>query len=91
MDIYPWKSVIYTLYGNPDWTPENVLAFSQDSGVKCITLWDTWLNERLTSDEISNWKSADINIATHTINNYARAENSRTSGANVIYTDFLLP
>lgn len=91
MDIYPWKSVIYTLYGNPDWTPENVLAFSQDSGVKCITLWDTWLNERLTSDEISNWKSANINIATHTINNYARAENSRTRGANAIYTDFLLP
>lgn len=87
MDIYPWKSVIYTLYINPDWTPENVLAFSETSGVKFITMWDSWL----TTDISNLWKPAGIKIATHTINNAARATDSRNRGADVIYTDFLLP
>lgn len=91
MEIYPWKSVIYTLYQSTNWTPENVITFAEKSGVKFITLWDTWLNEYLTTEDIANWKSAGILIATHTINQYARAENSRTRGADVVYTDFLHP
>lgn len=91
MDIYPWKSVIYTLYGNTTWTPENVLTFSAESGVKFITLWDTWLNDRLTANDIARWKSTGLKIATHTINYYSRAEQSRARGADVIYTDFLIP
>lgn len=87
MDIYPWKSVIYTLYQNTDWTPENILAFSKASGVKFITMWDTWLTA-----EISNlWKPTGIKIATHTLNSLARAQDSQSRGADVIYTDFLLP
>lgn len=87
MKIYPWKSVIYTLYQDPDWTPENVLAFSKASGVKLITMWDTYL----TADIANLWKPAGLKIATHTLNNLARAEASRARGADVIYTDFLLP
>lgn len=87
MTIYPWKSVVYTLYQDANWTPENVLAFSETSGVKFITLWDTYL----TADITSLWKPAGLKIATHTLNNLTRAEESRARGANVIYTDFLLP
>lgn len=29
MSIYPWKSVIYTLYQAPSWTPESIIDFSQ--------------------------------------------------------------
>lgn len=87
MDIYPWKSVIYTLYNNPNWTPENVLAFSKTSGVRFITMWDTWLTTNISG----LWKPSGIKIATHTLNNAARATDSRNRGADVIYTDFLLP
>lgn len=88
MEIYPWKSVIYTLYANEGaWTPENVLAFSKESGVKFITMWDNWL----TPEIANSWKSAGIKIATHTINNLSQAQQSRARGADVIYTDFLLP
>lgn len=38
MELHPWKSVVYTLYANPDWTPENVLAFAKSSGVKFVTM-----------------------------------------------------
>ena len=87
MDVHAWKSIIYTLYQDPNWTPENVLAFSESTGVKFITMWDSYL-----TPEISKiWKPANIRIATHTLNSLARAKQSRTRGADVIYTDFLIP
>jgi len=87
MTIYPWKSVIYTLYNDPNWTPENVLAFSEASGVKFITIWD----DLLTTDISNLWKPSGIKIATHTLNNATRAADSHARGADIIYTDFLLP
>lgn len=87
MDIYPWKSIIYTLYANSAWTPENVLAFAQASEVKFITIWDSYL-----TPEISTlWKSAGLKIGTHTLNHLTTAADSRARGADVIYTDFLTP
>ena len=87
MEIHPWKSVIYTLYANPDWTPENVLAFSQESGVKFITLW----HYLITPEIISLWNTAYIKIGAHTINHLATARHLRTIGTDIIYTDYLLP
>ena len=29
MDIYPWKSIIYTLYANPEWTPRKCRCLCQ--------------------------------------------------------------
>ncbi len=87
MAIYPWKSVIYTLYNDPEWTPENVLEFSKQSGVKFITMWGSWV----TADIAKLWQPANIQIAAHTINQLAYANQLRSLGVNVIYTDFLLP
>lgn len=47
MEVYPWKSVIYTLYANPDWTAENVLEFANQSGVNFITAHHTWISENI--------------------------------------------
>lgn len=87
MEIYPWKSVIYTLYANADWTPENVLTFAQTSEVKFITLWDSYLTPELSA----LWKAAGLKIGTHTLNHLSSVDDSRARGADVIYTDFLLP
>lgn len=87
MNLYPWKSIIYTLYSNPDWTPENVLAFAKESGVKFITIWGS-LVERETIDL---WDAAKIKVGAHTINSLAEANRLRSLGVSVIYTDFLLP
>lgn len=87
MEIYPWKSVIYTLYSNPDWTPENVLAFARESGVKFITMWGSLVNQEV----IDLWETAEIKVAAHTINDLTQADQLRNLGVSVIYTDFLLP
>lgn len=91
MDIHPWKSVIYTLYISPSWTPENVITFAKESGVKFITLWNSWLNEKLTAEEIASWESAGLIIATHTVNDFETAEEAFARGATNVYTDCLLP
>lgn len=87
MAIHPWRSIIYTLYANPDWTPENVLAFSEQTGVKFITMW----HYLVTPEIVSLWDTADIKIAAHTVNDLAAANRLRDLGTDVIYTDFLIP
>ena len=87
MQIYPWKSVIYTLYNNPDWTTENVLEFSQQSGVKLITLAGAWANEH----NVQVWQSASIQVAAHTVNQLNYANQLHALGVKLLYTDFLLP
>lgn len=88
MSIHPWKSVIYTLYANwENWTPENVIDFSQASGVKFITLW----GNRITPDLVKTWQSAGLYLGAHTINNLEYARQLHSSGVNLIYTDYLLP
>lgn len=87
MDIYPWKSIIYTLYQNPEWTPENVLAFAESSGVKYITLFYA-----AASDEaLDLWHSAGLYIGVHTINDLPTAKEASSRGATNVYTDYLLP
>lgn len=87
MDIYPWKSVIYTLYANPSWTPDNVLTFANESGVKFITIHSPIVTKELTS----LWHSAGLKIATHTDNNLNAINELRSLGADFFYTDFLIP
>lgn len=87
MDVYPWKSVIYTLYASPNWTPENVVEFTKESGVKYITIFYP-----LASQETLNlWQSANLIVGAHTINDFSAAEEAFTRGVQNIYTDYLLP
>lgn len=87
MQTYPWKSVIYTLYNDPSWTPENVQTFAASSGVKYITMWGSWV----TPEIAQLWTNNGIKIAAHTINNLTVADQLRSLGVSNIYTDFLLP
>lgn len=87
MELHPWKSVVYTLYANPDWTPENVLAFAKSSGVKFVTMWANLV----TPDTLDLWQSSGIKVGAHTVNDLDTANQLRSLGVNSIYTDFLLP
>ena len=87
MSIHPWCSVLLTLYGYPDWTPENVLDFATTSGVKFITMWDYWV----TADIMQLWQPAGIQVAAHTVNDLNSDQTLRALGVSVIYTDFLFP
>ena len=87
MDVYPWDSVIYTLYQDPTWTPESVLAFSETSGVKLITMPAA----SVTPEIAELWSTAGIKIAAHTVNNLGEVKYLQSLGVEAIYTDFLLP
>lgn len=88
MKIYPWRSVIYTLYQDPNWTPESVVAFAQASGVKLITIhWSL-----ITPEIATLWHEAGLTIASFTLNDLAGVKHLRHDyGVKLFYTDYLLP
>lgn len=90
MELYPWKSVIYTLYQDPNWTPENVVEFAQASGVKIITINGNELNQQPATAEL--WNDHGLTIAAFTLNDLNFVQKLRRDfGVKLIYTDFLLP
>lgn len=88
MAIYPWKSVIYTLYANwGNWTPENVIEFANQSGVRFITI----PAGAITPELAEQWKAANLYIAAHTIDDLSFVKQLRSLGVDDIYTNFLIP
>lgn len=86
MDVYPFSSVIYTLYDTA-WTPQSVTEFCQLRGVDCVTL----PAEDLTEDIARTWHEAGLTIGVHTVNDSAQADELRQLGADILYSDFLTP
>lgn len=86
MDIYDWKSVIFTLY-QTDYTTQSLQAFVLNSGVGCITMWDNLAS----TDMIASLDAVGARVAVHTVNDEAYAKLLISSGVDLIYTDFLEP
>lgn len=88
MELYPWRSVVYTLYKNPDWTAENVKEFALESGVKVITTSHDWIDDNIAT----TWHDAGLTIAAFTVNDLNKVQNLIDSyDVKLIYTDYLLP
>ena len=85
MEIYPFKSVVYTLYASAR-TPEQVYDFCESSGVKMVTCRD-----ELSQETIDMWSQLGIMISVHTINDNDRADELMAQGIDLLYTDFLSP
>lgn len=84
--IYSFQSVIYTLY-QVRWTPESVLNFCMNSGVRFITMPLDQFNE----ETLQLWDTLGIQVAVHTVNDEAQAQALLSSGVDMIYTDFITP
>ena len=82
--IHPFRSVIYTLYAT-QWSPESVLDFCMNSGVRFITV----PVDLITPDIIRLWDTMGIRTAVHTVNDAEQAEGLFEMGVDLIYTDFL--
>lgn len=88
MKLYPWKSIIYTLYQDPNWTPENVVQFAKQSGVQVIAIY----TEEITPEIGQLWANAGLTIASFTSNNLNQVDRLRQDcQVKIFYTDFLLP
>jgi len=82
--VHPFRSVIFTLY-QLRWTPEAILNFCMNSGVRFITMPADQVND----DVLKLWDTLGIHIAVHTINDPSEAEMLFDKGVDMIYTDFL--
>ena len=94
MDIYPWKSIIYTWYSfdnDPDFDPARELEFAKEHGIKVITL-----NEDRETELYENGKLKKLLLDNgfvcyvHTINEKADAEKYEKQGVYGFYTDSLI-
>ena len=86
MDIYPFKSIIYTLYMSPD-SLEEVKAFCVQSGIKAVTMYKAGYPDTF----VSELNALGISSLAHTINDEQEANELIEAGYSGIYTDFLLP
>ena len=82
--IHPFRSVIYTLYAT-SWSPESVLDFCINSGVRLITV----PVDLITPEIIRLWDTLGIRTAVHTVNDAGQADMLFEIGVDLIYTDFL--
>ena len=83
--IYPFRSVIFTLY-QLRWTPDSILNFCMNSGIRFITM----PADQLTEDVLRLFDTLDIQVAVHTINDKTEANTFFDMGVDMIYTDFLI-
>lgn len=86
MSVYPFKSVILTLYSSAI-DPQTAYTICEQTGVRYITAPEAWI----TSDAMEMWDRLGIIVAAHTVNDCSRMENLRKLGVDIIYTDFLSP
>lgn len=86
MSVHPFRSVIFTLY-NTKWTPESVLRFCEATGVGLITTSYVYLTQELAD----LWVPHGLRIGVHTVNNIPVASDCLSLGADLIYSDKLLP
>lgn len=86
MAVYPFESVIYTLYAT-EWTSESVVDFCRRSGVGMVTMWEALAK----ADVVSALKQEDIIVAVHTVNDPAVAQACVERNVDMVYTDFLTP
>lgn len=84
MEIHEFKSIIYTLYAT-EWTTESVYDFCYRTGCRYVTMWD----DLLTPEILALWNTLDINVAVHTVNDQAAADQFFDMGVDMIYTDSL--
>ncbi|MGP0587927.1 phosphatidylinositol-specific phospholipase C/glycerophosphodiester phosphodiesterase family protein [Paenibacillus timonensis] len=82
--IYPFDSVIFTLYQTHE-TDEDVVAFAQEKELAAITMSDTRANAGL----IKELSRVGVPSYIHTINDSKTLDKFKKMGAYGFYTDFL--
>lgn len=87
MNIYPFNSVIYTLYFESDYTPESVAEMCKRTGVGFVTM----PIDIVSWNPIATWGPENIIVAVHTINKTNLADELFSWGYTMLYSDSLNP
>lgn len=86
MDIYPFRSVVYTLYQSGD-TPADAMVFCCKSGIGAVTMKDSWASQEV----MTLMDTVGLYVLTHTVNDADRIIEAFGQGVDAVYTDFVLP
>ncbi|MBR4461697.1 MAG: hypothetical protein IKS51_03855 [Erysipelotrichaceae bacterium] len=87
MDLYDFKSMIYTIYKDPDWQTDTLAVFCSKTGIGFVTMWGKYA----TKERLDAWDKFGIMTATHTIDDREEAQGMLDLGVTMIYTNSLLP
>lgn len=87
MNIYDFKSVIYTLYQTNS-PKEEVIKFASDNGIKVITMSKDYPD---LTDFVSKLAQEKIYTYVHTVNDINVINNLKSQGVHGFYTDFASP
>lgn len=82
--LYPFESVIYTLYRTND-SDEEVVRFAKDKGLAAITMSET----RANADLVAALNKIGVPSYVHTINDPKKIIKFKRMGVYGFYTDFL--
>ena len=86
-EIYPFESIIYTLYASPDSDKEVVDFVKDKEAIKVITMGPVRFSENFYGELGNNNKY----IYFFTLNNHEEVNKYREMGIKGFYTDFILP
>ena len=87
MDLYPFSSVINTLYMTGGWTADSVEEMCRRTGIGFVTM-PVWVTDR---DPVAQWKEHGLLTAIHTVNDPEEAKRYLEKGFDMLYTDSLNP
>ncbi|MBO4919968.1 MAG: hypothetical protein J5365_07425 [Erysipelotrichaceae bacterium] len=87
MDLYDFKSVIYTIYKDPDWQTDTLAVYCSRTGIGFVTMWARYAEQ----DRIDAWERFGIRTAAHTVDDPEEAKALLQQGVTMIYTNTLLP
>ena len=87
MEIYEFKSMIYTLYQDPDWETDMMALFCSKTGIGFITMGQNFLDR----NRIDIWKRFGIKTAVHTVDEKEKAREFLKTGVTMVYSNLLMP
>lgn len=85
-DVYPWKSVVYTLYQSND-SVEDAIDFCVDRGIQVVTM-NYWATTAETAEQLH---SAGLQLYVFTVNEQQDLEHGVAIGIDGFYTDSVFP
>lgn len=89
MEIYPWKSLIYTAYATKN-TGEQIASFAQaHDNIQVITCPAG--DKRFTDSVKEQIHTSGKKLYIHTVNSYNKLADYLTAGVDGFYSDYLLP
>lgn len=87
-NVHHFKSIILTLY-QMTWEAEDIAKYCVKTGIKYVTVSAGQIED--DNAPVDLWKSLNINVAVHTVNDDNEAKSYLDKGVDMIYTDSLNP